>query len=500
MENLQIVDISYDGAGVAKVGAKQSVKAGDKEAGKVGAKESRKVGDKETGKVVFVPKALPGEVVQARLVKENAKFCVAEVVEILRPSAQRQRAFCPHFDVCGGCDFQNVAQEYEKKLKIDILQKELSKVGFDKKIDFVPSAHRKNYRNKLKLEVQNGKIGYFKTKSHNFFEISTCPIASKSLLAALDRVKAFLQEVFQNTTLPQQNFFNCNLLDNLLDDLFNKLFGNLFDNLKNIYLKQAENGVAICFLFNKKCLSQFLANKLEFENFIENCKKTHKNAEIFQIFSDFFVFFAFGEILESDKTQVFPIGHRQKLIKKFGGQLFESDISSFNQINDDVAQKLYDFVVQIANGKKVVNAYSGQGLLTYLLSLKAEKVFGIEYQKSAHRAAEKLLQQHNAKNMKNICGKVEDKLPKLLQKNDIDVVVLDPAREGCKPSVLQEILRCNIQNVVYISCNFATLARDLKILLAHKKYTLESVKIFDMFPCTANMETVAILTKNTNFC
>lgn len=411
MKDVDIFDISYEGSGVGKI----------------------------DGKIVFVPKTLPDEKIKAEVIKQTNSFSVAKVVEIEKSSEHRTQPLCPYFFECGGCDFQHCDEEYEKQLKIKILKNELKKVGYNGKIDFVSSDKRYYYRNKIKLEFKDEKLGYFKSKSHEIFEVEQCPIASEKINKAIKIVKEFLKK-------------------------------NKFDFLKNVYFKEVDDCVAICFLFDKKC------------------KKSIKNAENFEIFDDFSVFFAFGDILEDDKTQIFCVKGNENLTKIFMNEKMKMDISSFNQVNDFVAEKLYQFISKISKNKRVINAYSGQGFLTKLLSKNCKFVYGIEYQKSAHEIAENFA---NENNIKNLNGKVEDILPTIVRADFIDFIVLDPSREGCKNQVLEAIDSGKIENVCYVSCNFASLCRDLKFLI--KNYKISEVKIFDMFPLTANLETVVVL-------
>ncbi|MBP3431604.1 MAG: 23S rRNA (uracil(1939)-C(5))-methyltransferase RlmD [Clostridia bacterium] len=400
------------------------------------------------GQIVFVPKCLPGEQVEVQIVKRTNSFLIGKILRILKESENRVQAVCPYFSECGGCDFQHCDYETEQKLKKDVLRNELKKVGFDGQVDLQKSPSRFSYRNKLKFDVVDGILCYHKVKSKELFEVKICPIATKEINDALSKV------------------------ENLLET-------NHFKNLKSVYLKQVEKDVAICFLFSK------------------NEEKVVKNVKKMQILSGFSVFFAFGNILESNET---------KIIKLFGGGLFKTfqgqkiviDVSAFNQVNDEIASLLYDYVCENAAGKRVVNAYSGQGFLTFLLSQNAKFVYGIEYQKSAHESAEKLSSQLQSEyKIENICGKVEECLPNVLLRDSIDLIVLDPAREGCDKKVVEAINDSQIDEILYISCNFASLVRDLRIL--NEKYDVEKVKIFDMFPCTANMETVAKLRRKTVF-
>lgn len=415
---IDIFDISYEGAGVGKIG----------------------------GKVVFVPKTLLNESVEVEVAENSKKFVTGRLVRVIKPSEHRINALCPYFDICGGCAFQNCDYDHERSLKIQILKNELKKISYNGEVEFCESEDRFFYRNKIKLSVQNGKLGYYKAKSREFFEVDKCPIASKEINLALPVICEFLEQ-------------------------------NNLQWLKNIYIKQVDKTLAICFLFDKKS-----------KNEMKNCKNL-------QILSDFSVFFAFGEVLESNDTQIFCVMGREKLIQKIEDISMEIDVSSFNQVNVFVAQKMYDFLVNVCAGKRVINAYSGQGLLTFLLSKRAKFVYGIEYQVAAHQSAVKLEEKTTRYCIKNICGKVEDKLNAILASDIIDVMLVDPAREGCKPQVLDAVKQSGIPEFVYVSCDFSTLVRDLKIL--SDCYVVQNVKIFDMFPCTARMETVVVLRKKS---
>lgn len=416
---IEIFDISYEGAGVGKL----------------------------DGQIVFVPKTLPKEQLEISVVKRNSNFLIGRLEKILKGSEIRIKPFCPYFDVCGGCDFQHCDYLQEIQFKKQILAKELGKAEFNGEIEIVLSEKRKNYRNKIKLEVKDGEIGYFRQKSHDFFKIEQCPVASEAINEILHVVKQFIDS-------------------------------NNFKALKNVYIKQVDNRLGVCFLFEK------------------NGKKSLNNIKKIELFGENSVYFAYGDVLESNKTDVFCVFGSAKLHQILKGLDLEVDVSSFNQINDETAEKLYECIVDNTANKRVVNAYSGQGFLTFLISQKAKFVYGIEFQVSAHESAEKLKNLSDDFKFENICGKVEECLDVVLLRDSIDIIVLDPARDGCQKSVLNSILNSKIEQVIYVSCNFATLVRDLKIL--KENYKIERVLMFDMFPCTANMETVVLLSKKCN--
>lgn len=411
---VEIFDISYEGSGVGKL----------------------------DGQVVFVPKTLKGEKIEVEILKANKSFLMGKPKSIIARSNERIDPVCPYYDVCGGCAFQHCNYDCEKQMKTQILKSELRKVGFVGDVEFVQSENRFAYRNKIKLEVRHNDLGYFKQKSHDFFPIDFCPIATDEINVAIPFVKQFLKV-------------------------------NNFKNIIAVYFKQVEKSVAIVCLFDKRE------------------KKVLQNIKNIEILSNFSVFFAFGDVLESNLTQIYNVFGKEKLQDLLEGNEIDVDVSAFNQVNDKVAEKLYQNILELVSDKRVVNAYSGQGLLTFKIAKTTKFVYGIEYQKSAHKSAEKLKNLNNDYRIENICGKVEDCLDLILLRDRIDIIVLDPAREGCQQKVLDSIVKSNIGEIAYISCNFSTLVRDLKRLT--QVFAIEKVKIFDMFPCTSNLETLVYL-------
>ena len=400
---IKILDISYNGSGVGK---------------------------EESGKMIFVPKVDVGEEAEVEVLKNNKTFDEGKVLTLLNTSSHRIKPKCPYFEKCGGCDFQHLTYEREKEIKTEIIKREFEKIGVKEKIEFIESEKRFNYRNKITLKHQNGKLGFNEASSHNFVEISFCPLADERINKAISEVLEFLKTKH-------------------------------FSFLKSVSFLLSKSDVLITFLFTQR------------EKLVLN--------EALKAYS---VFLAVGEVLEKARiTKVFG----KECFYKVCGVNFPLFPTSFLQVNTLVSEKLYQFVQHNVRDTRVVNAYSGQGVLSVILAEKNEFVFGIEYQKSSHEIAEKI----KTKNMINFCGKVEDVLPKLTDK--VEAIVLDPARAGCKKEVLEAISKSSIAKIVYISCNFATLMRDLSLLL--KDFKTEKISIFDMFPQTANLETCVILTK-----
>ena len=170
-------------------------------------------------------------------------------------------------------------------------------------------------------------------------------------------------------------------------------------------------------------------------------------------------------------------------------------------MNDGVREKLYSFVAALCSGGIAVEAYSGAGLMGALVAKRADEVYGIEINREAHEAAVKLARDNGIDNMTPVLGDVAEMLPKVLGEiiekrgdNRGTFLILDPPRGGVSPSVAATVGGSGAENVVYVSCNPSTLARDLKIICGYG-YEIASVTPFDMFPQTANVETVVVLKK-----
>lgn len=192
------------------------------------------------------------------------------------------------------------------------------------------------------------------------------------------------------------------------------------------------------------------------------------------------------------KINVFIKNKSKNIIKNknlLNLNIFYENKVAFKQVNDGVCELLYNAVINQC-GERILNAYSGAGTLSAILAEKSKYVCGVEIGEEEHKLAEKLKDDLNITNLKNILGDCALILPKLREK--FDTIIVDPPRGGCEEKVLNAIDNFNANKLIYISCNPATLIRDLKLL---KNYEINSISLFDMFPRTANFETLTILTK-----
>ena len=185
---------------------------------------------------------------------------------------------------------------------------------------------------------------------------------------------------------------------------------------------------------------------------------------------------------------------------KIGNLIFKISPLSFFQVNPIQTYKLYSKVLEFANLKgneTVIDAYCGIGTISLFLAQKAEKVYGVEIVPSAIENAKENAKLNNIENAKFLVGKSEDIVPELYKVKGIkpNVMVVDPPRKGCDESLLKLMLDINPEKIVYVSCDSATLARDLKILCSSDNYTVKKVQPVDMFPHSYHVETVVLLSK-----
>jgi len=170
---------------------------------------------------------------------------------------------------------------------------------------------------------------------------------------------------------------------------------------------------------------------------------------------------------------------------------FPISANSFLQVNNEICEKLYNSVTNLVDNDVVLNAYSGAGLLSAILSKKAKFVYGIEIVKNAHDNANDLIKNNNICNVKNFCGKSEEIVPRIMKEINQATLVVDPPRKGVDEKLLTLINDTNkIKKVIYVSCDPNSLAKDLRVL---KNYKIQEVKIFNMFPQSEHVETLVCL-------
>lgn len=381
-------------------------------------------------KIIFIPNALPGEIIEAKITLEKKNYYEGEINNILRPSNDRIESICPHFNECGGCQYLNV--DYKKSLEFkqnkveDILKKYLS---LDIKINpIIESDDNLYYRNKVTFQV-NEKTGFYKEKSNDLIPIDTCFIADK----------------------------NINELYKIIKDNIS------LNNIKQIIIRSSKKTNESMIIF--KTTDYVDTNK------IINTLKNKTNS-----------------IYINDEL----IYGQTKIIEELLDYKFYISPTSFFQVNTLQAEKLYSKALEYANISKndlVLDLYCGTGTIGILASKLAKKVIAVELNKEAIKDANKNKELNKVDNIEFYAGDVG----KILTKNNYnpEAIIVDPPRAGLDNVAINQILKIKPERLVYVSCDLMTLTRDLKILSEY--YNILELTPVDMFPMTSHVESVVKL-------
>lgn len=419
--------------------------------------------------IVFLPYTLKDEQITATIINDKRKFLIGKPVDILNKNKARIEAPCPYFTKCGGCQLQHAQYKHTLEVKQNIVQDAITNIG---KLDFkvspcIPSNLTYNYRNKFAMPInpKTKKLGMYRTNSHSIVDIEHCLLQKEKINKLITVFNQYLQTT-ENS---------------IYDDQTKK------GVLKHLVAREIDKQLLITVVINADNLpdKQQLINLLKqnFDNFglSININKLNNNV-----------------ILTNEFKQIYGL---EKI------EIYENDLcysinnQSFLQVNDHIKTAIYNEVYNQIQNEVVIDAYSGAGLLSAMLSKHAKKVYGIEIIEQATKSADLLKQKNNIQNLTNINGDCSKQLPLLLDNLSNEdkkslTIVLDPPRKGCDQKVLQSILQVNPQKIIYISCNPSTLARDLNILLQDNKYSLQTIQPYDMFPQTKHVETLVILKSN----
>ena len=414
------------------------------------------------GIVVFVPFAKPGDVVKVHIINDKKSFLIAKIIEKIE-SKNEVEPLCPYFYKCGGCDIQHLSKNEQLDFKKEMVKNSLKKYAkIEPEInDVVESDKWFRYRNKFAFPVQDVddliKIGMFKKNSHEIIEIDDCLLQSEKTKKI---IKLFKEYMIENGV-----------------SAYNEKTQK--GTIKHIVVRENGNDFILTVVVTNEKFNIFqpLIDKLktQFSSFgvVKNLNKLKNNV-------------IFGNL----DVLVYGLTNLQK--EDFGIK-YEINNRSFLQVNDYIKNKIYEKIIEtIGEQKNIIDAYSGAGLLSSILAKHCNNVIGVEIEKEATKNANNLKILNNLNNLTNKNGDCAVEIPVLAKelKGDFAVVV-DPPRKGLDKTVVQSFLESEPKQIVYLSCNPATLARDLADLIA--KYDIDFVQPYDMFPQTANVETLVSL-------
>lgn len=398
---------------------------------------------KINGKIVLVPNTLIDELVDIEIVEDNKNYSIGNLKNIIKPSSNRTQPVCNFYSQCGGCSLQHMNYDEQLKFKTLLVQKTLKKIsGIDVCINkTVECRQTTHYRNKMSFSVSDLNCGLKKEGTKDVVNISHCPLCCENINKILDLFKVYIKTKH-------------------------------IQSIKNLVVREIENQILVGIVSSKE---------VDLNDF-------------YSILSKHFSSIGLYLIINTRKDSVVLSGTIKHIdgIKEIKINAFDItyfvDLVGFHQTNLDIQDKLYNKVLEfISSNSNVLNGFSGQGLLSAILSKKAKTVIGIEINKSSHKSAETLKQQNNISNLQNICGDFHKYINKF--KKNVDTLILDPTKKGCGKEVMNEII--GVENIIYISCNPIALSKDLNVIKNH--YNIEEVVPFDMFPNTTSVETLVKL-------
>lgn len=425
------------------------------------------------GFTVFVPFALPGEKVRAKITLVKKNYAAAELVEILEASPDRVAPKCPVYDRCGGCQLQHLSYEGELKEKRQQVRDALERIGHLQGLDVLPTlgAHTPwHYRNKMQFPVAaagKGKvaIGCFAAATHEVIDVTDCAIQKEGNNAIVAVVRQWMKDF----KIPAYD-------EDARTGIVRHIMGRVGVHTGEIMVCL----VTACDMVpHMKDLVQRLRRDIPgLTSVVQNVNKRHTN------------------VILGPKTKT--VYGKGTIHDSIGPLTFHISAQSFFQVNSEQAQRLYETALDFADlkgGETVADVYCGTGTITLFLAQKAKQVYGIEIVAPAIRDAVRNAKDNRVGNAQFILGDAIYKLPELI-KNGVrpDVIVLDPPRAGCGEPVLKAIAQSKPKRVVYVSCNPATLARDLAYLDQHGYHTTK-VQPVDMFPRTHHVETVVLMSR-----
>lgn len=427
---------------------------------------------KADGYTLFVKDAIPGDKIKGIVTKAGPKYGYGRLMEITEPSADRIEARCPVARSCGGCQIQELAYEKQLSLKKRTVKNSLDRIGglSDYRLfDTIGCESPFRYRNKAQFPIgrnRDGKIiaGFFAGRTHDIIECRDCQIGIEENQIILDclirHMERFGIEPYHEKThtglvryvLIRKGFRTGEIMLSIV------INGSSIEKQELLVSELRESVPALCDIslnINKKKINTIMG-----KNFVQ----LYGNGYI----SDF-----------------------------IGGIQFRISPKSFYQVNPKQTEILYGKALEYAalTGKETVfDLYCGVGTISLFLAKNAAKVYGVEAVPEAIADAKMNARLNDIENVEFLTGKAEDIIPVLYADQGItaDVVVVDPPRKGCDEKVLETIARMKPQRVVYVSCNPATLARDLKYL-AGEGFRVEMVQPVDMFANTVHVEGVCLL-------
>lgn len=426
---------------------------------------------KADGFTVFVKDAVIGDTVTAKIIKAKKNYGYGRLMEVLKPSPYRVEPKCEFARQCGGCQLQALSYDQQLVFKTNKVKGHLERIGGFTDIPMEPIIGMDelfHYRNKAQFPVgrnKEGKIvtGFYAGRTHNIIENRDCALGVAENKEVLDRVIAHMEKYGIEP--------------------YNEATGKGLVRHVLIRYGYFTKEVMVCLILNgnkipkEELLVKSLCEIPGMTSITINVNKKHSNVIL-------------GE-------EIRLLWGQEYITDRIGDISYQISPLSFYQVNPMQTQKLYAKALEYADlhGEETVwDLYCGIGTISLFLAQKAKFVRGVEIVPAAIENAKENAKLNGLENTEFFVGKAEEVLPREYKKNGVyaDVIVVDPPRKGCDETLLETMVEMNPDRIVYVSCDSATLARDLKYL-CERGYELRKVCPVDQFGMTVHVETVVLL-------
>jgi len=417
------------------------------------------------GRVVFVHGALRGEKCRVLILKTLKSVAFAKVLEVLEPSSERIESDCPYFPRCGGCTYRHIRYEEELRLKKQRVQDNLSRIGgSDVTVEEILGAQDTlRYRNKAQYPVsKDGAVGFYRARTHEVIECEHCLLVKPEADAAAEALREYMQ--------------SCRVAG------YDEKTGRGL--VRHLYIRSNAAGESlVCVLVNGDKLPKEDRLVTLLRDACPKCTGIVLGTNTKK-----------GNVILGDRYRT--LWGSDRIEDTLCGKTFRLSVPSFYQVNRAQAERLYAKAIEFAGltgQETVLDLYCGAGTITLALSDHAKKVLGAEIVPEAIDDARENAARNGVKNTEFFCGDASDVAKKLARENlRPDVITVDPPRKGLAADVVESIAEMQPGRVVYVSCDSATMARDVK-RLADLGYTAQRACAVDMFPRADHVETVVLL-------
>lgn len=429
------------------------------------------VGRTEDGIVIFVPFTAVGDVILARILKVKKTYAYGKTEEIITPAEGRITPDCEAFGKCGGCVYRHISYEKEIEVKTLRVRDALERVG-GLKVPMkpaVPAENPERYRNKAQLPVKNTEngveLGFYANHSHRIVPCEDCLLQPEIFSVAMKVTAEFMSDTGQSA----------------YDEKTRK------GKLRHLYIRYAAatDELMLCFVVNGNGLKREDELISRLKSALPNLKTVIFNTN------------------QEDTNVVLGLKNRVAygngyITDELLGKRFKLSPLSFYQVNRKQAERLYTIAAEYADLKGdevLLDLYCGTGTIGLTMVERCKRLIGVEIVVDAVLDARMNAELNGVKNAEFLCGDAPFAAEKL-RKDGIrpDVIILDPPRKGCDSALIETVAQMKPERIVYVSCDPETLARDLR-LFTEKNYSVKELTSVDLFPRTAHIETVVLLSK-----